>query len=201
MDLRNYNAAQHRQDIMRRRAERFSTVYAVAFLPRQDGGSEPDYFAAAYSTGEIRLFRHREVVQAWLGAQRPGSSQFSFQAHQGAVYTLAVFQHGPLALLISGGEDGIVRGFSIAQLLQACECEAPQPAGAAPPQPVFELQMPRTSSVLGSSGQQAAALTVSLDAPNKRLYAGTQGAGSTTALRRATQGASTDNSRLPLVCL
>ena len=112
------------RDIRERRAERFSTMYAVVFV---SSDAESHYFVAADNTGLLRcvqgtctpplsstawmrnslnghvacrMYCVAQVVQTWLGDQESGQPCFEWPAHISSVYCLALAQNSMSQLYV-----------------------------------------------------------------------------------------------------
>lgn len=73
-----------------------------------------------------RLFRLREAVSQWLGSHAPSQPCLAWKAHAAPATSLSVIQPAgsTSALLISGGDDGMLRAWSIPTL--STSARAPQ---------------------------------------------------------------------------
>lgn len=173
-DLRSFDPTAYHQQIIDQRKERFSTAYAVLFIPGAStgdsiAGASTDYFAAAYSTGSIRLFSLSQVAREWQAKQQHGQALLTWAAHVGAVYSLAVLGSGSSALLVSGGDDGHVRGWQVGALIASLS-----ESGAAPNkiEPCFDVQIPHVESMWWVVTQRPAVLMIAVDVERHRLFAG-----------------------------
>eukprot|EP00198_Chlamydomonas_reinhardtii_P014065 XP_001703402.1 WD40 repeat protein [Chlamydomonas reinhardtii] len=118
-DCRSYDLQTYADGIHKKRLERFSTVYACAFVSSTLGNGDAaasslalapsDLLVTASSTGHLRLFRLVDMVTRWTAAgQQSAQPACSWAAHVGAVYCLATARtpRGGDTLLFSGGDDG-----------------------------------------------------------------------------------------------
>ncbi|GIL42850.1 hypothetical protein Vafri_703 [Volvox africanus] len=145
-DLQSYACS-----ILKNRIERFSTVYACCFITASEaalaagsvdisgnGQAATDMLLTANSTGEIRLYRLPDLVQKWTTGsvsavsllQSPEVSCSScWLAHQGPAYCLAKAQAGTDLMVLSGGDDGYVRGWRLSDVMQHLQMREPQKVG------------------------------------------------------------------------
>ncbi|GLC44405.1 hypothetical protein PLESTB_000473100 [Pleodorina starrii] len=137
-DCRSYDLKSYACSILRNRVERFSTVYACCFVTAAEaalaagvvdtaveGQPATDMLLTSNSIGELRLHRLSDLVQRWTAAAAAAAPQSpeaacccSWAAHQGAAYCLAKATSGSDVLIISGGDDGYVRGWRLADVLR-----------------------------------------------------------------------------------
>ncbi|KAG2448383.1 hypothetical protein HYH02_006965 [Chlamydomonas schloesseri] len=133
-DCRSYDLQTYADGIHKKRLERFSTVYACAFVSSAPAAGDAtasslalapsDLLLTASSTGHLKLFRLVEMVGRWTAAgQQSAEPCCSWAAHGGAVYCLAAARTtaGDDTLLFSGGDDGYVRGWRLSDVLKGLQ--------------------------------------------------------------------------------
>ncbi|GIL73137.1 hypothetical protein Vretimale_4735 [Volvox reticuliferus] len=91
----------------------------------------------ANSTGELRLYRLPDLVQKCTAAsavsllQSPEvSCSSSWLAHQGPAYCLTKAQAGTDLMVLSGGDDGYVRGWRLSDVMRHMQIREPQKVGS-----------------------------------------------------------------------
>ncbi|GFH16782.1 WD_REPEATS_REGION domain-containing protein, partial [Haematococcus lacustris] len=148
-----------------------STVFSVAFIHDAD---EQQYLVCGLSTGSIRLISLQDAVSTWLASGTTATPRLAWPAHTAAVTSLHCIGTGDSSQLVSGGDDGVLHVWRVAQLLAA----AADP-GSQPPAPVASLQLgPAYTTGYHLAGSGAAGITAAaLDARSSHLVAGTTDGG------------------------
>ncbi|GBF91440.1 hypothetical protein Rsub_04180 [Raphidocelis subcapitata] len=196
---KNWDSQAFLQQALESAAERHAIVYALAFLPQTGGGGSgggeaQQLLAAGYSTGCIRAFDWRHASHLWLGARQAARHCLQWRAHEGGVYALAVVGAGSQSpVLLSAGDDGYIRGWSVEAIAAAAARQQQQqqqqqqfsgePAAAAPaavpaPKPLFEAALPRADPPFHVAAAGApAAQTLSPDGARGAVYVGASDGG------------------------
>ncbi|EFJ52111.1 hypothetical protein VOLCADRAFT_120351 [Volvox carteri f. nagariensis] len=152
-DCRSYDLNSYASNILKRRIERFSTVYACCFITAAEaaladgvtdapaeGEAPTDMLLTASSTGDLRLYWLSDLVQKWTATTASGASTTTFPlqapeaascgswaAHQGPVYCLAKVHTGSGLVILSGGDDGYVRGWLMSDVLRHVQAATRDP--------------------------------------------------------------------------
>ncbi|KAG2442612.1 hypothetical protein HXX76_002697 [Chlamydomonas incerta] len=194
-DCRSYDLQTYADGIHKKRLERFSTVYACAFVSSAPGDGDAaasslalapsDLLVTASSTGRLKLFRLVDMVTRWTAAgQQSAEPCCSWAAHVGAVYCLTVARTtGGDTLLFSGGDDGYVRGWRLADVLAGLQArelkqqQQPTTGGGGGDgsgtgaeallevRPFLAVRLPRAESPLGAISLPPAVQSLALSDP------------------------------------
>jgi len=139
-----------------------------------------------------RVFDWREASQQWLGSRRPTRPAAQWQAHPGGVYALAVVgAASPSPVLLSCGDDGQLKGWSVRAIEAAAAAAAaqqqqpseptpayPASAGRIDLKPLFSAAVPRAEPPFPITVSAApAAQTIAVDEASGRVYVGASDGG------------------------
>ncbi|KIY94216.1 hypothetical protein MNEG_13746 [Monoraphidium neglectum] len=188
--IKNWDADSFLQQALSDALERHAAIYACVFLPPGPDGLE--LLAAGYSSGGIRVFDWRQASKLWLSSRQAARHSLHWHAHPGGVYALAVAGEGPSAALISCGDDGAVRGWSVREICEVVKEQQQQQQQQQPqqqqpqqqqrpgagPRALFEVTVPRADPPFPiTASAHPAAQALSVDQARGAAYVGASDGG------------------------
>eukprot|EP00898_Chlorokybus_atmophyticus_P004580 jgi/Chlat1/5122/Chrsp33S05126 len=149
-DVRNWNGAAYEAELRAKRLLAAGTVFCTLLLPLE--ATRPTWLLAASSSGRLSLYSIDQLaLQEQLSNRRDVPQEsldalpvVSWQAHIGSVYVLTTYGKHDDLLLLSGGDDGVTRGWRWKDV-EACALGSMQL-----PQPVFQFYNPQSKGVRGA---------------------------------------------------
>ncbi|KXZ56807.1 hypothetical protein GPECTOR_1g727 [Gonium pectorale] len=131
------------------------------------------------------------MVSRWTAGQQSAVPAASWAAHRGPAACLAKAQSGADLLLLSGGDDGHVRGWRLSQVLQQMQQRPAAAASAAiVVSPELDVKLPRAEGPLGALSLPPAVQALALagagaagGAPTLFVGSGREAAGGAESLR------------------